>query len=453
MKNTLLLATLAVLVLVAFTPSTLFGQAVNYAQIQGRIMDETGAVVPGAQIKVTQVATGLVRTTPSNDEGQYFLPNLPVGPYQLRVTMHGFRDYIQDGIVLQVGVTAQIDVKLQIGAVTAVVQVEADTGMVETRQNSISTVIDNSRIMELPLNGRNAPNLIMIAGAASNNSLPSQDLMSSKNYGNGTSGASQTISVAGGQQNANNYLLDGGDNNDAFSNVNSPFPFPDAIQEFSVQNNGLSARYGVHAGAVINVVTKSGTNNFHGNLFEFLRNPITNAQHEHFTPVAPGFKDDTMKRNQFGGTLGGPIKKDKLTFFVGYQGTRQASTPPPIATHVPTSAALAGDFSTMMSGACQSNGKAKTLKAPFVNNRINPSLYNAASLALAKYLPAAADPCGNVSFTIPGIVNEDMVVSKVDWNLSDKHTFFTRYLFTDFRAPVAFDASNILPQGQTASQL
>ena len=453
MKKTLLLATLAVLVLVAFVPSVLFGQAVNFAQIQGRITDQTGAVVPGAQIKVTQVATGLVRTTSSNDEGQYYLSNLPVGPYQLRVTMSGFRDYVQEGIVLQVGGTPRIDVKLQVGAVTAVVQVEADAGMVETRQNSVSTVIDNSRIMELPLNGRNAPNLILIAGAASNISLPSQDLMSSKNYGNGTSGASQTISVAGGQQNANNYLLDGGDNNDAFSNVNSPFPFPDAIQEFSVQNSGLSARFGVHAGAVVNVVTKSGTNNFHGNLFEFFRNPITNAQHEHFTPVAPGFKDDTMKRNQFGGTLGGPIKKDKLMFFVGYQGLRQSSTPPPIATHVPTAAALAGDFSTMMSAGCQSNGKAKTLKAPFVNNKVSPSVYNGTSLALAKFLPAAADACGNVSFTIPGIVNEDEVISKIDWNISDKHSFFTRYFFTDYRAPVAFDSSNILPQGQTASQL
>jgi hypothetical protein len=453
MKSRIFLATMVVFTVIAFTAVPVFGQAVNYAQIQGRITDQSGAVVPRAQVKATQTATGLVRTTSSNAEGEYFLPNLPVGRYQLRVSMNGFRDHVQEGIVLQVGETPRIDIKLQVGSVSEVVQVEADAGMLETRQNSISTVIDNSRIMELPLNGRNAPDLIMYSGAATNPTLTSNDLMSSKNYGNGTSGASQTVSVAGSQENANNFLLDGSDNNDAFSNVNSPFPFPDAIQEFSVQKSGLSARYGVHAGAVVNVVTKSGANNFHGDIFEFFRNPIFNAHHVNFTPPAPGFKDDTMKRNQFGGTVGGPIIKDKLLFFVGYQGTRQASTPPPISVKVPTAAAIAGDFSTMMSAACQSTGKAKALKAPFVNNKVDPSQFNAPALALLKYIPVATDPCGNLSFTVPGTLNEDQVVGKMDWNVSAKHTLFTRYFFTDYRAPVPFVSSNILPQGQTASQL
>ena len=151
-------------------------------------------------------------------------------------------------------------------------EVTGNAVMVDTHENSISTVIDNNRIMELPLDGRNAPALILLSGGAANVALSSNDLNSSKNYGNGNSANSSptvTISVGGSQENANNYLLDGSDNNDAFSNVNAPFPFPDAIQEFSVQSSGLSARYGVHAGAVVNVVTKSGTNSFHGDVFEF----------------------------------------------------------------------------------------------------------------------------------------------------------------------------------------
>jgi hypothetical protein len=452
MKKLQFLGILAVCALIAFSATPVFGQAVNYAQIQGRITDQSGAVIPGAQIKATQTATGLVRTTASNAEGQYLLPNLPVGPYQLRVTVPGFRDYVQGGIVLQVGEAPLIDIKLQVGAVSEVVQVEANAAMVETHQNSVSTVIDNSQIMELPLNGRNAPTLIMIAGAATNQNIPSQDLMSSKNYGNGTSGASQTVSVAGGQQNANNYLLDGADNNDAFSNVNAPFPFPDAIQEFSVQSSGLSARYGVHAGAVVNVVTKSGTNSFHGDVFEFLRNPAINAHHVIFTTPSASYRDVAMKRNQFGGTVGGPIKKDKLMFFLGYQGLRQDSSPAPTSAIVPTAAALAGDFTTMMSAGCKS-GTAKTLKSPFVGNKVSPSLYNAQALALLKYVPVSADPCGSLSFTVPGIINEDQGVAKIDWSPSSKQTIFARYFITDARSPVPFDATNILPQGNTASQL
>src|SRR5262249_16456121 len=213
-----------------------------------------------------------------------------VGPYQLEARATGFRDYVQKGLVLQVAAAPELNIILQPGSVAQQVEVMADAGLVETRDNSISTTIHNSRIIELPLNGRSLPDLIMLSGGATNPTLPSNDLLSSKNYGNGaTTGyaPSQTISVGGGQENSNNYLLDGGDNNDAFSNVNSPFPFPDAVQEFNVQSNGQSARYGVHSGAVVNVVTKSGTNQYHGSVFEFLRNPVVNAHHVQFTAPAP----------------------------------------------------------------------------------------------------------------------------------------------------------------------
>jgi hypothetical protein len=435
--------------------SFLFGQAVNFAQIQGRVMDPTGATIPEAKVSATNVDTGLVRSSVSNSDGAYSLPNLPVGHYKLDVVAVGFKEYIQSGITLQVNESPVVNVSLALGAVSEKMEVTGNAVMVDTHENSISTVIDNNRIMELPLDGRNAPALILLSGGAANVALSSNDLNSSKNYGNGNSANSSptvTISVGGSQENANNYLLDGSDNNDAFSNVNAPFPFPDAIQEFSVQSSGLSARYGVHAGAVVNVVTKSGTNSFHGDVFEFLRNPLLNAHHVQFTAPQPGARDDTIKRNQFGGTIGGPIIKDKLMFFAGYQGTRQDATPPPKSTIVPTAAAIAGDFSTMMSAGCQSSGKAKTLKAPFTANQIDPANFNPQALALLKFIPVATNPCGNISFTIPAILNEDQGIARVDWNVSNRNTIFARYFATDYRSPVPFDPTNILPQGATSSQ-
>ena len=194
--------------------------------------------------------------------------------------------------------------------------------------------------------------------------------------------------MAGGQGNGVNYLLDGGDNNDAFSNVNLPIPFPDALQEFSVQTSSLPARYGLHPAAVVNAVTKSGTNDWHGSLFEFLRNGDVNARN-FFAPV-----HDSLKRNQFGGTFGGRIIRDKLFFFGGFQGTFNRSNPPQSIAFVPTAAVLNGDFSVIDGPGCVSGGKGKTVVdpttgLPFPNNQIPVGRFDPASLALTKYLPAA----------------------------------------------------------------
>jgi len=199
--------------------------------------------------------------------------------------------------------------------------------MVETQQNAISQVIDNQRMIDLPLNGRQPTQLILISGAAV--VAPGGDMTGSKNYA-----SSITISVAGGQANQTNYALDGGDNLDTFSNVNLPIPFPDALQEFSLETSSLPARNGDHPGGLVNVVTKSGTNALHGDLFEFLRNGDVNARN--FFAAT----HDSLKRNQFGGTVGGRIVRDKLFFFAGYQGTRNRSNPPQSLATVPTSAEL-----------------------------------------------------------------------------------------------------------------
>src|SRR5437762_13027317 len=187
--------------------------------------------------------------------------------------------------------------------------------MIQAENASVSNVVESQRISELPLNGRYVTQLVLISGASM--SAPGGDEVGSKNFY-----SSVTISVAGGQANGTNYLLDGGDNNDTFSNVNLPFPFPDALQEFSVETSSLPARNGLHPGGVVNVVTKSGTNQMHGDLFEFLRNGNVNARN--FFGVA----HDSLKRNQFGGTLGNKIIRDRLFAFGGFQLTRNRQNPP-----------------------------------------------------------------------------------------------------------------------------
>src|SRR5271168_743691 len=255
------------------------GQAVSSASMHGTVTDAKGAAVVGAQIKATQTAIGQSRSTVSGSDGSYDLPNLPVGPYQLEITAGNFEKYEQKGLVLQVGENPLINAVMKVGSASETIEVTADVATVETRETSVSTVIDQRSIVDLPLNGRQAAELVILAGAASNTTILGNDLISTKNYGgNNQLNSAFTISVAGGQVNATNYLLDGGDNMDAFSNVNLPFPFPDAIQEFSVETSTADARIGQHSGATVSVVTKSGTNAFHGDGFEFIRNAAVNAQ-------------------------------------------------------------------------------------------------------------------------------------------------------------------------------
>ena len=421
------------------SPARIFAQAVSNAQIHGVITDSTDAVVPGAQIKATQIQTGQVRSTVSTSDGSYVLSNLAIGPYTLEVATQAFRTYLQSGIVLQVGNNVQVNVTLQVGAVSQEVQVASNASMVETQDTSISEVIDQRRIIDLPLNGRQATDLIILTGGAT--SPPNASRVAE-----GTSGhdyiSAAGIAVSGGLANANNYLLDGGDHNDSHSNVNLPFPFPDALQEFSVQTSGVSARYGLHPGAVVNAVTKSGTNQYHGTLFEFVRNGAFNARN--FFASA----HDTLRRNQFGGTFGGPIKRDKLFLFSGFQATRTRTAPPQSIGFVPTKQVIAGDFSALESADCQSNKRPVTLinpgsGQPFPNNQIPTSLFSAPSLALLKFIPVSADPCGRLVYSIPSPSNENQYVGRVDWMKSSKNTIYGRYQIADYANP-GFFTDNIL---------
>jgi hypothetical protein len=420
--------------------SPAWGQAVATAQISGSVADPTGAPIPGAKVTVTQTETGLVRSTEAGSEGTYLLPALPVGPYRLQVDANGFGQYVQTGINLRVSDSPKINITLQLGQISQQVDVSAAAGMVKTDTSAVSQVIDQARIVDLPLNGRQPTQLIMLSGAA-NDIGPANgqsDLNNSKNYF-----SADAISVAGGQANGTNYLLDGGENMDVFSNVNLPLPFPDALQEFSVETNALSAKYGMHAGAVVSAVTQSGTNQFHGDLFEFVRNGDFDARD--FFASSP----DTLKRNQFGGTLGAPIVRDKVFGFFGYQGTEIRTAPPSTISFTPTQAALNGDFSQLASSNCQASGTSRTLinpatGQPFAGGQVSPSLFNPQALNLLKYVPVSSNPCGQVTYGIPEPQRETQYVGRVDWNQSSKNTIFGHYFFADYASPGQFSTSNIL---------
>ena len=314
----------------------LSGQAISTSQINGTVQDSSGLAVPGAEVKATQTETGLVRTATSGTDGSYVLTNLPVGPYQLEVSREGFSKYVQSGIVLQVGSNPNIDVSLKVGQVNEQVQVEANANLVETRSAGIGQVIDNQRVLELPLNGRQVTELVFLSGMATQ--VNGAGLNSGvRNF------PTVDISVAGGLTNGLTYRLDGATHNDPYNNLNLPLPFPDALQEFKVETSALPAQYGHHSAAAINGVTKSGTNELHGDLFEFMRNGAVNAQNT-FSKRVAGSKD-TLKRNQFGGTLGGAIIKNKLFFFIGEQTTLLRAYPPNNIANIPTAAMLQGDFS------------------------------------------------------------------------------------------------------------
>src|SRR5690348_10471027 len=413
--------------------------AQSTAQINGTVRDAGGLAVTDATVKVTQTATGAVRTANSVADGSYVLANLPIGPYLLEVTKEGFTKYAQSGIVLQVDSNPTIDVAMKVGSVTEQVTVQADANMVETHTTSVGTVVDNQRVVEMPLNGRNATQLVFLAGMATIGGANGGFLNSVRNY------PTVMISVAGGVANQQTYALDGANHNDAYNGLNLPLPFPDALQEFKVETSALPAQYGLHSTAAVNAITKSGTNQWHGNLFEFIRNGDLNAR-DYFAPTR-----DSLKRNQFGGTVGAPIIKDKLFFFAGYQGTELKSDGTQNSAFVPTQQELQGNFTVAASSAC---GKAITLPSSlgFTKNQISPTLLNPAALKITSYLPVPANPCGQVNYGLLSNQSEHMGVARIDYQQSAKSQIFGRFYVTNFAQPSTFDGKNALTLNSNAQE-
>ena len=370
--------------------------------------------------------------------GGYLLTNLPIGPYQLEVALQGFRTYVQTGIVLQVGATPTVNAVLGVGALEESVTVEAAAPLVDVRSAGISSVVSNEDILELPLQGRQVTDLIVLAGAAVQTGATER----------GVPGGVY-ISVAGGLPGGVAYTLDGAEHNNPQSNAGLPMPFPDALQEFQVATSGLSADNGVKSGASVNAVTKSGTNAFHGGGFEFLRDRRFNAP-DHFAEFGPDGKqkDDGLRRNQFGGTIGGPIIRDKLFFFGGYQGTILRQTPTDNISYVPTAQMLAGDFTTIASPACN-GGRQINLGAPFVGNRIDPARLSPAARKVSALLPTTTDPCGQVQFSATQGRDIHEPIVRIDFQATSNQLVFGRYMVYKNDLPPAWEGpgDNILKSG------
>src|SRR5881628_21826 len=425
-----------VFVLLVFIAVTGNAWAQSTAQISGTVKDASGAVLPGVEVTATQTETGIARSTISNETGAYVLPNLPLGPYKLEAALAGFRTFVQTGIVLQVNSNPVINVTLEVGQRSEQVEVQANAALVETRTVGVGQTMETQRILELPLNGRNAAELVLTVGTAVN--IPE--------YASSPRSMQSQLSIAlgGGLPSGVNYALDGAQHNNPYDNLSLPLPFPDALQEFKVETSALSASQGQHSSAQVNTVTMSGTNDFHGSLFEFVRNDLLNATN-YFARVDPstGKKvHSTLKRNQFGGTAGGPILRNKLFFFGGYQGTINRQDPANVQNNIPTPAMLQGDFSAIGSPACN-NGQQRIFPAALgfsgdATNHIDPARFDPVALNLIRKLPTTNNACGLITFGNPGNLDSKQYVGKVDYQLNAAHSVMGRVLLTGEDQPVPY---------------
>src|SRR6266545_4963558 len=284
------------------------GQTRDTAAIFGGISDVQGAAVPGAALTLTSTGTGQVRRILANESGQYLFPSLPIGTYSIVVEQPAFKRYERTGILLQANENVKVDIPLEVGDVKTTVSVDAAASQVEVRSSTIKETVDQARVVELPLNGRNAADLALLATGVTAFGSNTGEVNSSWRP-RGT----KEFSVNGSRNNNVRFSLDGGANMDNLMNTNLPFPFPDAVQEFSVETSNMSLDQGNSSAGAVNVVTKSGTNQIHGDAFWFVRNTELNATN-FFSR-----EQDQLKRNQGGFTLGGPLVKNKLFAFGGWQ--------------------------------------------------------------------------------------------------------------------------------------
>jgi hypothetical protein len=448
-----------------------FAQIAGTGNIQGTVTDSTGAVVPNAMVKLIDQATHVTRTSKSNSAGSYVFPSIPISTYNVEVSAPGFKNYVQTGIVLEVGSNIAVDVALSVGSEGQTIEVQAEGMALQTEDPTFKQTIDQNAVTEMPLNGRQMTALITLSGGSS--AAPAGDFTGSK-----YSYQTISVSIAGGGGNTTLWRLDGGDNQDYMANGNLPYPFPDAVSQFSVESTALGAQDGGHVGGMVNVVTKSGTNQYHGEAFEFIRNNYLDAQNffSTCTPVAPATTcsaKDTLHQNQFGGIFGGPIKRNKMFAFAAYQRWKADQSQATTQATVPTAANMNGDFSVTDgnpslpnngagSNPCNSTHAAIPLFDPLTgtaltgNKYATKPTYNSSSLALQGYLPvpnSTVDPnnCGFVSYSIPYAVTDNQFVTRVDYTVSNKQNIYGRYFIDGYQFPAYFDRHNILVTTQSGN--
>lgn len=400
------------------------------ATLGGTVLDASRSAVPEANVTVTNTGTGFTQSTTSDASGAFLFSRLPVGPYEMRVDKPGFATYVQQKIELTVNQVANQVITMQIGQVTERVTVEANAELVTTRTATQGQLIDAKRVIDLPLNGRGAQSLVFLAAGTVN--LTGR--YCGENCHGGVYPGSQVAGVNGSGSANVNYQLDGTDHNDSYISMNLPFPNPDSLQEFNLQSSNFTAEYGNAAGGVVNVVTRSGTNEFHGTAFHFLRNGALNARN-FFAPA-----QDTLKRNQFGGSAGGPIIRNKLFFFGTYQGTLLRAAPAGRVTFVPTAAERRGDFSGLPTPIID-----PLTRQPFPNNQIPANRLSRPAMYFNDRVPLPNGPSRQLTFAGAQQFSDDhQFMPKIDWYISSKQQLSGRYFWTDFVRPAVADAENVL---------
>src|ERR1700735_1271271 len=329
----------------------LFGCGAAWGQtngsIRGIVNDPSGAVVPGATVTATLTGTDSTRTVTSDSDGAFTIPELAVGSYDVTTDAQGFKKFVTKNVVVSIGHVNFITITLQVGGSADTVTVEANAVQVETTSTQLGAVMTDTAIAQLPMNTINAYSLLQLQPGVQ--SQLGNDLF----FGSDNAGA---VSVNGGRGRANNYMVNGGDGNDIFVNAPAIQPSPDAIEEFRVLTNTFDAEYGRNSGSIVNVVTKSGTNSVHGDFYEFLRNDALNTR-GYFDPFLLDYK-----QNQFGATLGAPIKKDKTFIFGSYEGNRLVQGISSGTVLLPSPAEVGGNFGGPFQGAINDQAFAQVLQ-------------------------------------------------------------------------------------------
>jgi hypothetical protein len=314
-------------------------------RILGRVSDSTGAVVNGVNVKLINGATGVSREATTNDSGEYTFIEVVPGNYRMEYTLQGFKKNVRDSVTVELNQVLTLNATLQPGGAQEVVEVTSEAPLVDTTSTQLGAVVNDRAVSQLPLNARDTYQFLQLQPGVTSTVGSGNQIV----YGSDKSGS---VSVNGGRGRANNFSVNGGDANDQFVNLPTVQPSPDSIQEFRVLTNTFDAEYGRNSGSVVNVITKSGTNAVHGNLYEFFRNTKLNAN-PYCLPAVDGVSCDKPQsnQNQFGGTFGGPIKKDRTFFFTSYEGrrVRQGITSPlvfvPTAAERPSATQPFADFS------------------------------------------------------------------------------------------------------------
>ena len=408
-KDTLITWALRLIACTFLTGVVLVAQ-LDTGNIAVTVKDATGANVPGATVTLHNQSTGInLRTGITNEQGSYTFALIPSGNYTLRVEQKGFKMYEQSGIYLQVNEQLNIPITLQVGDLSEQVTVTGAAPLVESTTAAIRETVDRVRVSELPLNGRNVLQLqILVPGSVSAGSL---------DQGAATPG----FAVNGGIGGSNVYSLDGAEYQDSYFNAPLPFPNPDAIQEFTIQTNSYSAEFGRNRGASINAVTKSGTNEFHGGAFEFVRNNEFDAR-PFFSTSVPVFK-----RNQFGAQFGGPIRKNKTFFFAAWQGTHVRGTPTTSTALVLSPAERTGDFSQITTKALID----PLTNTPFPGNIIPTSRLSAPAVNfLNKFVPLP-NLGQNYVTPQPAPADSNQYLTRIDHEFNEKDRLYGRYIYNN----------------------